>query len=167
MRSGTDTVEAASPVRHVPAATTRSQAGAEIAIRFTAKVRRSVRAFIATSPRAADLANVFPGAAYVIATKAAPEADIDKAMRLTLDGAPLRDVARTLGLPLWLRRLPPEAFRVAPGPLPCSEMFTRRIANHLPAATDESAFWLASVAFAAKACDEYFSLWLAAQLIFH
>lgn len=121
---------------------------------------------MASSQRAIDLANVFPGAAYAIAAGCASDEDIEKAKRLTVDGAPLRDVARVLGLPLWLRKLPPEAFRGVPGELPSSEMFSRRIANQLPVPTQESAFWLASVAFAARACDEYFALWLARQSIF-
>jgi hypothetical protein len=166
MRSSSDTADTLLPVRRKPAATAEPQAGAAIAARFHIKVRKSIRSFVASSPRAADLANVFPAAAYVIASKTAPLADVDKATRLTLEGAPLREVARTLGLPLWLRRLPPEAFRAPLGPVPSSDMFTRRIANHLPVPAQESAFWLTSVAFAAKSCDEYFALWLAGQRIF-
>lgn len=166
MRSSIDTADTLPQVRRKPAAIAQTQAGAEIAARFHTKVRSAIRSFVASSPRAADLANVFPAAAYVIASKAAPLPDLDRAQRLTLEGAPLREVARTLGLPLWLRRLPPEAFRSAPGAVPSSEMFTRRIANHLPVPASESAFWLTSVTFAAKACDEYFALWLASQRIF-
>lgn len=166
MRSSNYTTETLPQVRRKPAAIAETQPGSAIAARFHSKVRQAVRSFVASSPRAADLAGVFPAAAFVIASKAAPPADLDKAQRLTLEGAPLREVARTLGLPLWLRRLPPEAFRAPPGALPASEMFTRRIANHLPVPAAESAFWLTSVAFAAKACDEYFALWLASQRIF-
>lgn len=146
---------------NIPADEVRS-----IAALYHSKVRAALAAFVATSPRAADLAQVFPAAAYTIAARAAPSTDIDRAIRLTQDGAPLREVARALSLPLWLRRLPPEAFRAPVGQVPSSEMFTRRIANQMPASAEESAFWLASVSFAARACDEYFALWLAAQRIF-
>lgn len=166
MRSSNDTVDAPVPVRQKQTAPAPTYADSEIAARFNPQVRPALRRFIASSPRAVDLAHVFPGAAYVIASKGVAAPEIEKAKRLTLEGAPLRDVARTLGLPLWLRRLPPEAFRTALSPLPASEMFTRRIANHLPVPAAESAFWLSSVGFAAKACDEYFALWLAGQRIF-
>jgi hypothetical protein len=166
MRTGAEVVEALPHVHRSAAGTAPVQAGPEYAARFHSRVRSAMRRFVASSPRAADLAYVFPGAAYVIAAKAGPASDLEKARRLTLEGAPLRDVARTLGLPLWLRRLPPEAFHTAPGALPSSEMFTRRIANHLPIPAGESALWLACVAFAARACDEYFALWLAGQRIF-
>lgn len=144
----------------------QSADASRIAARFHAKVRPALKAFLASSPRAVDLAQVFPGAAYTIAAQAVPANDLERAKRFVADGAPLREVARTLGLPLWLRRLPPEAFRGQTAALPSSEMFTRRIANQLPVPVSESAFWLASVAFGTRACDEYFALWLASQRIF-
>lgn len=166
MRSSDHPAEASPVVREKPSPKQAAAAGLEIAARFHTKVRPAIRTFMASSDRAVDLANVFPGAAYAIAAKCASADDIEKAKRLTFDGAPLRDVARALGLPLWLRKLPPEAFRGVPGEWPASEMFSRRIANQLPVPARESAFWLASVAFAARACDEYFALWLARQPIF-
>lgn len=167
MRAGTDVVEAptvAAPRQTEVSAAT--QAGSQFTARFNSRVRAAVRRFVATSSRAADLASVFPAAAFVIASKGAPASDLERAQRLTEDGAPLREVARALGLPLWLRRLPPEAFRAPLGTLPTSEMFTRRIANQFPITAGESALWLTSVSFAARACDEYFALWLASQRIF-
>jgi len=166
MRAGTDVVEAHAVVQRQTAEPAATQAGAEFAARFNSRVRGAVRRFAATSSRSADLAYVFPAAAFVIASRAAPATELERAQRLIEDGAPLREVARALGLPLWLRRLPPEAFRAALGVLPMSEMFSRRIANHFPIPTGESALWLASVSFAARACDEYFALWVAGQRIF-
>lgn len=166
MRSSDHPADVSPVSRNRPAPRKASVAGLDIAPRFHAKIRPALCAFLASSDRAVDLANVFPGAAHAIAANGASDEDIDRAKRLTLEGAPLREVARALNLPLWLRRLPPEAFRGTTGPLPSSEMFTRRIANHLPVPASESAFWLASVGFAARACDEYFALWLAGQRVF-
>lgn len=167
MRTREDTETTPSPAaRRKRAQPAPLPEGAEIAVRFQRKARKPLRTFFAASPRAVDLANVFPAAAYVIASKSASDAAIEKATRQTLSGAPLRDVARTLGLPFWLRRLPPETFQTPPQDLPSSEMFNRRIANHLPVPANESALWLAAVSFGAKACDEYFALWLAGQRIY-
>lgn len=166
MRTSHDSVQAPPPARRKERASASPHHDAETVARFHPKVRAALRRFVASSPRAADLTHVFPGAAFAIASKDTNKLERDRAVRLTIDGAPLRDVARALGLPLWLRRLPPEAFRTPLGPLPNTEMFTRRIANHLPVPAVESAFWLSSVTFAAKACDEYFALWLAGQRIF-
>jgi hypothetical protein len=101
-----------------------------------------------------------------MASRRGPATRRRRALDLVERGAALKDVAQALDLPLWLRRLPPEAFAGSIGPLPATEMFARRIVNYLPVSAAESAFWLRSVIFAAQACDEYFALWLAAQPVF-
>lgn len=134
--------------------------------RFDISRRASIRRLVALSPRFYDLATAFPGALYVLAGRQGTQRRRQKALALVTQGAPLRDVASTLDLPLWLRRLPPEAFRGSLQMLPRSDIFARRIANHLPTSAGSSAFWLASVIFGARACDDYFALWLAQQAVF-
>lgn len=136
------------------------------AARFAYPARREIRRLMRSSDRLADLATVFPGAIYALATKRGPPDVRTKATKLVEDGAALKSVARTLGLPLWLRRLPPEAFQRKIEELPNSELFARRIANRLPASSNYSAFWLKTVVFATRACDEDFALWLADQSIY-
>lgn len=135
-------------------------------VRFDQPVRRSLRRLVYSSPRVADLATVFPGAIYALAARHGSQTRRRKALTLVEDGAQLKDVARMLDLPMWLRKLPPEAFQGPLSALPASETFARRIVNHLPSKPAESAFWLKSVAFGAKAADEYFALWLAGQPIY-
>jgi hypothetical protein len=134
--------------------------------RFEASRRASVRKLVARSPRLLDLAVAFPGALHALAGRQGTVRRRQKAIALITAGAPLREVASTLDLPLWLRRLPPEAFSGQLAMLPKSDIFARRIANHLPTSAENSAFWLGSVTFAARACDDYFALWLAQQAIF-
>jgi hypothetical protein len=134
--------------------------------RFAQGVRREIRRLMRQSPRLADLAVVFPGAMYALATKRGTQQSRDAALALVEDGSALKTVARALELPLWLRRLPPEAFKDSFADLPASESFTRRVATRMPAAPSHSALWLQSVAFGAKACNEDFALWLADQAIY-
>ncbi len=134
--------------------------------RFAYPVRREVRRLMRSSARLVDLAMVFPGAMYALASKRRPVGVRRAAISLVEEGAPLKNVARTLDLPLWLRRLPPEAFQQPIDDLPAGETFTRRVATRLPGAPSHSAFWLQSVAFGAKACNEDFSLWLADQAVY-
>jgi hypothetical protein len=134
--------------------------------RFDPKVRPALARHAAASPRFADLAGVFPGAAYALASRRGSVDARRKALDLVEEGAPLKDVSRVLGLPLWLRRLPPEAFRGPLGRVPGSELLSRRIVNHLPRTPSESALWLGAVRFGAMACNEYFALWLADQTIY-
>ena len=134
--------------------------------RFAYPARREVRRLMRSSARLADLAVVFPGAMYALAARRGTQEARDAAVALIESGAALKAVARALELPLWLRRLPPEAFQRVIAPVPSSESFTRRVATRLPAAPSHSALWLDSVAFGAKACHEDFALWLADQAIF-
>jgi hypothetical protein len=69
-------------------------------------------------------------------------------------------------LPLWMRRLPPEAFTEALGEVPGDDGFSRRIVNEIPKEADRAAMWLRWVLFAAESCDESFALWLAKQKIY-
>lgn len=137
-----------------------------LVVRFDAARRASVRRLLNTSPRIFDLGVTFPGALYALASRSGGYRRRQKALDLVTSGAPLRDVAVVLDLPLWLRRLPPEAFEGPLIALPKTDIFARRIANHLPTSAENSAFWLKSVAFGARACDDYFALWLAQQAIF-
>ena len=134
--------------------------------RFEPGARRAVRRLLSKSARLVDLAGVFPGAVHVLATRQRPAATLRQAMRLVEDGASLKSVAAALELPIWLRRLPPEAFEGVLAPLPDGEAFARRIAARLPERPQQAARWLRSVAFAALAADEAFAIWTADQSAF-
>lgn len=134
--------------------------------RFERPRRARIRRLVALSPRVADLAHVFPGALHVLASRQGTTKSGLKALDLVCSGAQLRDVAAALKLPLWLRRLPPEAFSGPVPPLPLSEIFARRIANHFPLPQEDSELWLRAVAFGVRACDEHFALWLAQQPVY-
>jgi hypothetical protein len=135
--------------------------------RFPVSLRREVRRLVRSSPRIADLAIVFPGLLYALAARRGTLTARLHATALIEDGAQLKFVARALDLPMWLRRLPPEAFENLPERLPKSEAFGRRIACRMPLLPRESAFWLSCVLFAERACHEDFAIWLAGQTIFH
>lgn len=137
------------------------------AARFAYPAQREVRRLMRSSARLADLATVFPGAIHALATKRGPADMRARATTFVEEGAALKSVARLLELPLWLRRLPPEAFQKQIEDLPNGELFARRIANRLPASPAYSAFWLNTVVFATRACNEDFALWLADQSIFN
>ncbi|MEO1207379.1 MAG: hypothetical protein AAFV45_13725 [Pseudomonadota bacterium] len=134
--------------------------------RFDPTARRELRRLIRQSVRFLDLAKVFPGAAYLIAARCRPRDQRTLAQDQIIEGAALRTVAKTLDIPLWLRRLPPEAFSTPDLKLPSGEAFTRRIAARLPGHACDTAFWLQTLSFANEACSEDFALWLAEQQIY-
>lgn len=134
--------------------------------RFHAPLRRDVRRIVRSSPRLADLLTVFPGMLVALATRRGPSAGRLNAVAMIESGAQLKAVAKALDLPMWLRRLPPEALTALPADLPRSEGFGRRIACRIPRSTTESAFWLKCVLFAGQAAHEDFAVWLARQQVF-
>lgn len=157
------------PARRQPwreAATTRADTRKSLAGHFEPSVRRQVLRLLTKSSRLQDMAVVFPGVIYVLAARQAELKVRRRVIELIEAGAPLKVIAATLGLPLWLRRLPPEAFSGELGTLPGGEMFSRRIAARLPERPGQAAQWLSSVSFAALAADDAFALWTAEQSAF-
>lgn len=136
-------------------------------LRFPAPARREIRRLMRTSPRITDLCDTFPGMLYALAVRHGPPSARLSALSSIEAGAPLRDAARTLGLPMWLRKLPPEAFAQLGGDIPQSAAFSRQVAHRLPRSAAESRTWLKCVRFANEACGEDFAVWAAAQPIHH
>lgn len=135
-------------------------------LRFSPPVRREIRRIIRAYPRANDLCDTFPGMLYALAVRHGPPSQRLSALNAIEGGAPLKLVARALGLPMWLRKLPPETFGEIGPNLPASTAFARQIAHRLPRSVDEARTWFKSLQFAHGACGEDFALWLAAQPVF-
>lgn len=131
--------------------------------RFDVSCRANARALVRSSTAVAELADVFPGLLYALATTHGSAEAQEQALSLINQGARLKSVARALDVPMWLRRLPPEAFAGDIGALPHGDAFTRRIATRIPARISDAAAWLQAVRFAAHAADEDFALWIARQ----
>lgn len=131
--------------------------------RFRPEVRPAVRALTARHVRLADLVLSFPALAVALAK---PRARFDpvRVIPLVLAGAPLPEVAAAAGVPLWLRKLPPEAFTGPVPSLPDSPRFVRQIANRLPRAKD-AAKWLEAVALAAEWAEADFAVWVAREFL--
>lgn len=130
--------------------------------RFDKNIRANVEKVTASHPYAQDLLWSFPGllAAMAVAGDAARR---DCAMALVKAGAPLPSIARLLGVPLWVRRLPPEAFSGGVPELPADAEFGLQIANHLPCRAQEAEGWLKTVATAYAAVDASFAVWAARE----
>ena len=135
----------------------------ELVTKFAPPARRGLRKIFRENKRYFDLATVFPAAAYAITTPHRPASVRKQAAQLVVEGAPLKHVAKCLDLPLWLRRLPPRAFRGNLDNIPSGETFSRRIANRIPSGNEADAFWFDSVCFSAKAANDEFALWLASK----
>ncbi len=157
----TDTAAILRPTRTKTPAEPR-QPGLEGQLRkFDRGVRARVRAMVRKSDRVADLVRVFPGIVHQLAEPALPQAEREAALSAIEQGRPLKQVSRLLGLPLWMRKLPPDAFDGEIPRLPDDDDFLRRIATRLPRQKRQAKTWLEAVAFANKAAGPEFALWVA------
>ncbi len=134
--------------------------------RFAKGYQRRLRKLVKTSSRIGDLLYSFPAAAFAIVSGHGDHIKRGEAVRLVKSGASLKRVAARLALPIWTRRLPPEAFTVDLGELPNSEEFNRKIVNLIPNDPEATAMWLNWLRDARAACDEDFALWIAGQRIY-
>jgi hypothetical protein len=133
--------------------------------RFPSRHRDRVRRCAAVSKNVGQLAYTFPVLLHALAVEYGPSEARLAAIELIELGCPLADVAASIGLPLCLRRLPPEACRDSLSWAPCSPDFTRLLANHLPTSVTAMPNWLSAVFYAAHVCDEQFAGWIARQQI--
>ncbi|MGY8664057.1 hypothetical protein Q3C01_17045 [Bradyrhizobium sp. UFLA05-109] len=115
-------------------------------------------------PRIADLAASFPALLFALTV---PRAGLDPAHALAraIDGIALADVAAAAGVPMWLRRLPPEAFVHPIKGLPDGELFRRQIANHIPRSPKLAPMWLQAVTDVAELAHEAAAVWIARECI--
>lgn len=132
--------------------------------RYRTPFQGSVRALAVRHSRIADLAVSFPALLFALAV---PRSGLDpaRAIERAIEGAALAEVAAAADVPMWLRRLPPEAMASPIMPLPDGEPFRQQIANHLPRSPKRAPIWLQTVAAAADLADETFAIWMAREII--
>ncbi|WP_244425263.1 hypothetical protein [Bradyrhizobium sp. STM 3843] len=115
-------------------------------------------------PRIADLAVSFPALLFALAIPRRGFSPGPALARVT-EGRSLAEVAAVARVPMWLRKLPPEAFTAPIARLPDGELFRRQIANHLPRSRKLAAGWLQVVADAADVADEHAAVWAAREFV--
>lgn len=112
-------------------------------------------------PYVADLATTFPLLFYMLATDTGPFARRTETLHLIELGKPLAIVAATYGLPLCLRRIPPEACSEGLNWFAWSGRASIALANSIPDDPAQAATWLSRIIYAGSRCDERFALWVA------
>jgi hypothetical protein len=123
-----------------------------------------VRLLAARHTRIADLAASFPALLFALAL---PRAGFDPAPAIAkvIAGHSLAEAASAADLPMWVRKLPVEAFTAPIPKLPNGELFRRQIANHLPATPKLAPLWLQIVADMAEIAHEPAALWAAREFV--
>jgi hypothetical protein len=132
--------------------------------RFRPPYRQAIKRLTQGDPRLEDLAVSFPGLLFAIATNFGTAEARASAIDLIDQGANLKLAAQAIGVPWWMRSLPPEAFVEPLHALIDGPEVQRRIANHIPADTSFVHAWLRAVLLANAMVGETFALWLASRL---
>src|SRR5262245_3781636 len=132
--------------------------------RYCPRFQGAVRALAMRHSRIADLAESFPALLFALA---APRTGLDpaRALDLAVEGAALTEVAAAADVPMWLRRLSPEALAEPIIKLPDGELFRRQIANHLPRSPKITPIWLRAVADVADWAHEVAAVWIAREIV--
>jgi hypothetical protein len=128
---------------------------------FAPGYRRFVQDLSSCCRSVEDLADSFPALLFALATGYGTSAGREAAFAHIAAGASLRQAADTLGLPWWLRRLPPQAFTGPLGSVPSSPEFAARVPALLPSEPVAAAPWLERVLYAHQAGHAEFALWVA------
>ena len=135
-------------------------------VRFARGYRRRLRKMVVVSPRFSDLLFSFPAVAFALVSGFGTVENRGRTVALVKRGAPLRDVASALGLPMWLRKLPPEAFVEPFGDVPGGDAFARRVGAVIPRDNPSCGVWLRWLLAGYRDCDSRFAVWLGSQPIF-
>ncbi len=129
--------------------------------RFAPLFRDRIAALTCCAPQAEDLVDSFPGLLVALVSNVGTRQQRAQAFEAILNGDSIKSAAQHLELPIWLRKMPPEAFREPLGRLPSEQQFTAKIANFIPDKAHRTGDWLEQVSFAEEACDSDFALWVA------
>src|SRR5262245_1818245 len=132
--------------------------------RYCPRFQGAVRALAMRHSRIADLAVSFPALLFALAVPR-PGLDPARALDLAIRGAALAEVAAAADVPMWLRRLSPEALADPIMKLPDGELFRRQIANHLPRSPKITPVWLRAVADVADWAHEAAAVWIAREIV--
>lgn len=128
---------------------------------FAAPFRAQIAALAETDRNLADLAASFPALLFALATGYGAPEQRDEARDAVLAGAKLKTVAQILGLPLWLRRLPPAALTGQLPVLPDDAEFTLAVLPALPRQSEAMLPWLDFIGLADRLAGRDVAQWFA------
>ncbi len=130
--------------------------------RFRPEIRPAVIALASRHVRLAELSVSFPALLIALAW---PRAGFDPRLEIAhvIAGMPLPLLAARAKLPLWLRRMKPEAL-IAPLPqLPDSPFIRHRIGNRFPHHHKHAPAWFDMLSLAGHWVHDEFALWCAQE----
>jgi len=128
---------------------------------FPAPYRAQIAALTTSHRNLEDLAASFPALLFALATDYATPEQRSDALEAILAGKKLKAAAQRLGLPLWLRRLPPAALTAPLPVLPDDPEFALAAVPALPRQPEAMLPWLDFISLADRLAGRDVALWFA------
>ena len=126
---------------------------------FPQPYRKYVAGLTSCAPAVEDLADSFPAMLFAMATGYGSVRRRQAAFEAVVSGHSLRVAAACLELPLWLRRLPAQAFAQPLPVLPQDEEFTSAAVSRVPDLPRDAAVWFERIVVAQRLAGRDFALW--------
>lgn len=126
---------------------------------FPQPYRKCIAGLTSCAPAVEDLADSYPALLFALATGYGTVRRRQGAFEAVVAGEPLKLAAALLELPLWLRRIPAQAFAQPLPILPCDEEFSVAAANRVPSYPRDAAIWFDRLLVSYRLVGREFSLW--------
>lgn len=126
---------------------------------FPQPYRKYIAGLTSCAPAVEDLADSYPALLFALATGYSNVRRRQAAFEAVVGGESLKLAAGILGLPLWLRRLPAQAFAQPLPPLPSDEEFSIASANRIPSHPRDAAIWFDRLIVSHRLAGRDFALW--------
>ncbi|MGE0629831.1 MAG: PcfJ domain-containing protein [Hyphomicrobiaceae bacterium] len=130
---------------------------------FAAGIRPKVTEIARIAPQLEDLADSFPGLLFALATGFGSESKRRSTVQAVAGGRPLKDSAAILGLPIWLRRLPAQAFQRPLQHVPADPVTASRLISLVPDQPAAVGAWFDRILVAQCTRRTDMALWIAQQ----
>jgi hypothetical protein len=127
---------------------------------FPQPYRKYIAGLTSCGPVVEDLADSFPALLFALATGFGSARQRQAAFEAVVAGRALRDAAGLLGVPLWLRRLPPQALTQPLPELPADEELAIAAATRMPPDPREAAIWFERTLVAYRLVGREMALWV-------
>lgn len=130
---------------------------------FPVGSRTAVERLASQSPAIEDLADSFPALLFALATDYGSSDARRQALKAVVGGMPLKEAARRLGLPFWMRKLPAVAFSAPIVTPPTDPNLGQRLVDLAPTTPGIATCWLERVMVAHNTGHPELALWTAQQ----
>ncbi|MGE0769740.1 MAG: PcfJ domain-containing protein [Hyphomicrobiaceae bacterium] len=126
---------------------------------FPQPYRKYIAGLTSCAPAVEDLADSYPALLFALATGYSNVRRRQAAFEAVVSGQSLKFAGSILELPLWLRRLPAQAFAQPLPLLPSDQDFTIAAANSVPSHPRDAAIWFDRLIVSHRLAGRDFALW--------